>query len=412
MPSPIWAERGFEHNGAEAWQWVVQHISQNSNHDPMSIYIHVPFCDRRCKFCDCYSMPLGRRNRRAKEEQYLQTLLAEMEAWSHLPLLHHRPITTVHFGGGTPNCLSPDVFERIINQCQQCFHITPETERALESTSSLLTEEHLAQLIDWGFIRLHVGVQTLEEPLREAIGRREKADVVVQRLSHAITMGFITSVDVIYGLLGQTLDGLLSTLERLLDIGIHGVSLYQLNISTRNRRFLEKQKGFNRDALYDYVLFQVADQYLIRAGYHKNHFTHFAWSEDRNLYYNHAKRGEDLLALGTTADGVFGYYHYRHPEYAQYMTGVQPDIPVLEGGVRETALEQHLRPSVTALMTGGITRIILQQIEAKPLLENWLESSLLKEEPETDSFILTANGSWLVNDMIAELKDWVGTLIL
>lgn len=199
----------------------------------------------------------------------------------------------------------------------------------------------------------------------------------------------------------------MDTLERLCDANIHGASLYRLNVSSRNRKFLEKQKDFIRDAVYDYLLFQAADQFLIQAGYAKNHFTHFARSEDRNLYYNHAKRGEDLLAMGPTADGVFGSYHYRHPEHNQYVIGADSAIPTLEGGVRETPLEQRLHPAIAALMTGSITRSILQELNIESLLEDWLENLLLKEDLDTGSYVLTANGSWLVDAMIAELKNAV-----
>ncbi len=400
MPSPIWAERGFEHHGAEAWRQVVQHTSQHSNHGPMSIYVHVPFCDRRCKFCDCYSLPLGSRNRQEKEGEYMHALLAEMDAWSHL--LRPRPVTTVHFGGGTPNCLNPDVFERIIHHCRRCFHITPQTEWALESTSSLLTDEHLAQLKAWGFSRLHIGVQTLEEPLRHTIGRLEKAEAVIEKISRSLAMGFITSVDVIYGLPGQTLPGLMDTLERLHAAGIHGVSLYRLNASSRNRKFIEQQRDFIRDAVYDYVLFQAAHQFLIQAGYIKNHFTHFARAEDRNLYYNHARRSEDLLALGPTADGMFGAYHYRHPEYQPYISGRSSEIPVLEGGLSETFLERSLRPVITALMTASLSQTMIEEFQLQSLLEKWLETALLTKSDH--AYILAANGSWFLNDMLAELK--------
>ncbi|MDY0094387.1 MAG: radical SAM protein [Candidatus Vecturithrix sp.] len=402
MPSPIWAERGFEHDGSEAWQQVVRHISHHANNNPMSIYIHVPFCDRRCKFCDCYSLPLGSRHRQEKEEEYSRTLLAEMDAWSHLPSVRHRPVTTVHFGGGTPNCLSPGVFERIINQCRQCFHITPATEWALESTSSLLSDEHLAQLNAWGFTRLHIGVQTLEEPLRHTIGRREKAGVVVEKILRSLAMGFITSVDVIYGLPGQTLSGLMTTLERLYAAGMHGISLYRLNVSSRNRKFIEQQRDFIRDAVYDYVLFQAAHQFLIQAGYIKNHFTHFVRAEDRNLYYNHARRGEDLLALGPTADGVFGAYHYRHPEYQPYISDSSPEIPVLEGGLTETPEECSFRPVITALMTASLSQTMIEEFQLQPLLEKWLKTAFLTKSDH--AYILTANGSWFLNDMLAELK--------
>ena len=400
MPSPIWAERGFEHHGTEAWRQVVQRISQHANPDPISIYIHIPFCDRRCKFCDCYSLPLGNRSRQAKEEEYTHALLAEMNAWSHL--LRHRPVTTIHFGGGTPNCLSPDVFERIIHRCRLCFHITPATEWALESTSSLLSDEHLAQLKEWGFTRLHIGVQTLQEPLRHTIGRREKAEMVIEKILRSLAMGFITSVDVIYGLPGQTLPRLMDTLERLHAAGIHGISLYRLNVSSRNRKFLEQQHDFIHDAVYDYVLFQAAHQFLIQAGYAKNHFTHFARTEDRNLYYNHAKRGEDLLALGPTADGVFGAYHYRHPEYQPYISGRSPEIPVLEGGLNETPGECSLRPVIASLMTASLSQAMIEEFQLQSLLEKWLKTALLSKFHH--AYILTANGSWFLNDMLAELK--------
>jgi radical SAM protein with 4Fe4S-binding SPASM domain len=405
MPSPIWAERGFEHHGFEAWQQVTYAIQSSDAQSPMAIYIHIPFCDRKCGFCDCHALPLGKQNRQETEETYVRILLNEIQAWAAIPPLSRRPVSTIHFGGGTPNYLSPALFARILDECRAQFTITAETEFALESTSSLLTTDHLTWLRTLGFSRLHVGIQTLEEPLRKTIGRREPAAIVLEKLVQAIEMDFITSVDVIYGLPGQTLPGLLCTLEQLVTTRIHGVSLYQLNISSRNRRFLEQRLQFTPDMLYNYVLFQAADQFLTCRGYHKNHFTHFAKSEDQNCYYTHAQRGEDLLALGATADGIFGAYHYRHPEYEEYLAGAQAAVLALEGGIRENSLEQCLRPAITALMTGNITRHVLQSVEAEPLLDQWIESVLVKEEPG-DRFILTANGSWLVNEMISELRNW------
>ena len=404
MPSPVWAERGFEHSGREAWEQLSHGVAQCSFETPMAIYIHIPFCDRRCKFCDCYAFPFGKLSRDTQEARYTQTLLAEIDAWAKLPSLSRRPVSTVHFGGGTPNCLTADVLSGIVDHCRTHFNITPETEFALESTSSLLTPDHLLFLRQFGFSRLHVGVQTLEEPLRQTIGRRESAGAVLEKLSNALNAGFITSVDVLYGLPGQTIAGLLHTLESLAAGGIHGVSLYRLNISQRNEKFLMRTLQFTPDRVADYVLFQVAEQCLTDVGFRKNHFTHFARPEDRNLYYTHAKRGEDLLALGTTADGVFGAYHYRHPEYQAYIAGEKPNIPVLEGGLWETPREQRLHPAITSLLTGSIRFSVLQELQVESLFEQWRSNHLLKDALESDTWILTANGSWFVDMMISELK--------
>ena len=402
MPPPVWAERNFEDKGSEAWQRLQDMIPSHHDTGAMAIYIHAPFCDRKCGFCDCYSLPFGKRRRQEQEGHYTHTLLNEMDAWLPIIPLHQRSVSTVHFGGGTPNCLSSDVLARIVEHCRRSFRVTPDTEWAIESTSSLLTDRHLRQLQSLGFTRLHVGVQTLEEPLRHTLGRRETAQGVLQKIRRSLDMGFVASVDIIYGLPGQTVPGFINTLTRLIESGIHGISLYRLNVSHRNRRFLENLRGFPGDPFYDYLLFQIAEQMLIQAGYQKNHFAHFARPEDQNLYYTHAKRGEDLLALGPTADGVFSDYHYRHPEYQEYTSRSSPEIPVLEGGLAETPSERFLRPVVASLMTGSLPQSLIETFHLEALIDRWTTTALLQKVQT--SYILTANGTWFISDMIAELK--------
>ncbi len=185
------------------------------------------------------------------------------------------------------------------------LNVTDTTELALESTSTLLTDVHLKELLNMGFTRLHVGVQTLDDPIRKKLGRREPARDVLRKLESAMNMGFVVSADIIYGLPFQGINSLIDTLSQLTGEGIHGISLYHLNITHKNRKFFEKLNGFKRDIINDYLLFHVADNYLLQKGYFKNHFVHYARREDKNLYYNHVCHDEDLLALGPTADGFF-----------------------------------------------------------------------------------------------------------
>ena len=213
----------------------------------------------------------------------------------------------------------------------------------------------------------------------------------------ALQGGFIVSVDVVYGLPGQTLEGLIGSLERLVALGVDGFSLYQLQISDRNRRFLERQGIAAQDPARDYELFQAADQYLTGGGYRKNHFVHYARERDTNLYYTHLVRGEDLLALGPAADGVFGAYHYRHPEFREYVAGGA--WPALEGGVEENALERKIRPAVAALMAASIP-------ESAPV-QRWLERGLI--ERSEHGLALSASGSWFLGEMLRELKAEAGS---
>jgi oxygen-independent coproporphyrinogen-3 oxidase len=279
--------------------------------------------------------------------------------------------------------------------------VTGNTELALESTASLLTKEHLLALRETGFTRLHAGIQTLDDPLRKLLGRKETAGIVLEKLATALQMGFIVSVDIIYGLPFQGIDSLIRTLTLLTDAGIHGFSLYHLNITDRNRRFFEKLKGFERDISRDYLLFMIADQYLVRKGYTKNHFVHYARTEDKNLYYNHVRRGEDLLALGPTADGIFGDYYYIHQWISEYLAHDKMDFPPLHGGGRLTERDIRLRPLKAQLLSADIRESTVRECGFSNLTDRWLENDLIQESD--GGFTLTGNGSWFINRMTAEL---------
>ncbi len=398
-PGPIWRRRGFEERGATACARLAD-LVRASGSGPWSVYVHVPFCDRRCTFCDCYSLALGRRGRE-RQEAYVHALLAELATWSRWGPLECRPVTTVHFGGGTANLLDEDLFERLLDTLRDRLGVSARTEWAVESTSSLLSRTHLERLWSWGFRRLHVGVQTLEHDVRPRIGRRETADAVVDKLEGALQRGFVVSVDLIYGLPGQTLAGHLATIDRLVRSGVHGFSLYELQRSARNERFLARQRDLPRDPVERWLLLQAGEQRLRRHGYRKTHFTHYARPADENLYYAHTVRGEDLLALGASADGVVGSYHYRHEMHDAYVAGQTLDDIALEGGMEESPLERGVASIENALMSA---RIPEPALAATPLLQSWLTRALLAESAEAGMLSLTANGSYLIAEMIGELN--------
>jgi len=407
LPQPIWARRGFTDDPETTWEQLQERLRSPSPVNAISIYLHIPFCDRKCRFCDCLSQTVVS-HREEKEEQLLRRLLTDLEQWTSLPALAGRSVTTIHFGGGTPNYLRPHRFKRVVDSLKACFPENDKTEWALESTSSLLTAAHLHWLQKLGFTRLHVGVQTLQDPIREIIGRRDDAASVLQKLLRSLQLGLIVSVDLIYGLPGQTIEGWIETLRLLADAGIHGFSLYQLQTSRRNQRFIDRHFPKGRDPLFEYLLFQLAEQYLSQRGYRKNHFTHFALPQDRTLYYTHLIRGEDLLALGPTADGVFADYHYRHNETSRYLQDAGSNRPSLQGGLAETADETRTRPLVNALMSGTIREGLLASCRQKALLDRWLETGCLRQSQDPGQYILTANGSWMIQEMIKAAESSLG----
>lgn len=401
LPLPIWVRRPLVESGVEAWQILRHDVPHIDAARPLSIYIHLPFCPERCAFCDCYSFRLAS-HRQRHVGAYLALLEQEMALWSRLGTLAHRPVSTIHLGGGTPTYLGEEALAQLMERCRARFALTEATELALESTASELTPGMLAHLDGLGFRRLHVGVQTLEEGLRRILNRRASAAVVLERLAQAVASGWVVSVDLIYGLPGQRLEGLLDDVRTLIAAGVDGFSLYELQISSRNRRFAERHNLLQRDRQENYMLALLSGRFLASQGYRKTLFNHFAGEHDTNLYFTFPERGEDLLALGTIADGVFGDYHYRHPEYAAYRRGVGEHSPGLQGGLRRNERENRLQPLVTALMSGRVPASLLEALAGDGLRQRWQQARLLEADAD-GGFRLTGSGSWFVGNMISEL---------
>jgi len=410
LPLPVWARRGFTETGEKAWSVLCQDVSRVDPSRAFCIYVHIPFCASRCSFCDCYSFSL-RRHRNRHIEAYLTLLAQEMHLWSGLGTIAHRPVSTVHLGGGTPTFLGGASFRCLVQSLRESFCMGPQTEWALESTSSELTGDMLSLLDDLGFTRLHVGVQTLQDGVRQRINRREPAAVVLDKIATAVSMGWVVSVDLIGGLPGQSLAGLLDDIIALEATGVDGFSLYELQLSTRNRRFAERYGLPDRGRLINYFLIQGASRYLASLGYRKTLFNHFARERDANLYFTFPERGEDCLALGTIADGVFGDYHYRHPEYKPYRQGVSAIFPGLQGGLRRTAPENRLYPLEIALLSGhipaGLFADVLGKDRSEVMFRQWRASALVEEDAQQGHLCLTANGSWFTGQMMQQLASYL-----
>ncbi len=407
LPLPVWARRGLTDHAEQAWATLQEIVGQGDCSKAFCIYLHIPFCSRKCGFCDCYSFRLD--NHKAEHiEAYVEALVREIKIWGRAGNLSLRRVSTVHLGGGTPTFLGENALRQIVHALHDCFDTDQQTEWALETTSAELTPEMFAALNSLGFRRLHLGIQSLHDPVRSLLQRREKAQTVLDKLSQSLALGWVTSVDLIYGLPGQSLPSFLDDISVLAQVGVDGFSLYELQNSPHNRHFIERHGLSNRERAKDYFYLQAASQLLASLGYKKSLFNHFAHPKDTNLYFSFPERGEDCLALGTIADGVFNGYHYRHPTYKAYCQNVTDVSPGLQGGIRQTPQENQLAPLEVDLLSGRIWPARLEQIlgaaRGHQLFQRWQDSALISNDLlQKGPWLLTSNGSWLVGEMMAEL---------
>lgn len=159
------------------------------------IYIHVPFCHRKCTYCAFYSKPVHGADGFG---QYEEDLLEEMERRKGE---QRHPIKTVYFGGGTPSILPTEVLARIVDGLHRCFDLTALEEMTIEANPEDLAPEYLKSLRQLGFNRISIGVQSLDERMLRLLNRRHTAQQAVEALENARAAGFGNiSVDFIYGL--------------------------------------------------------------------------------------------------------------------------------------------------------------------------------------------------------------------
>jgi coproporphyrinogen III oxidase-like Fe-S oxidoreductase len=401
MPAPIWAQRGFQFGPSEAWPATQQFLDTSLDRGPMAVYIHIPFCNSRCPFCDCYAVRLPRGEERRMHD-YVAMLLGEIGAWSRIGHLNERPISTVHFGGGTPDCLPAGALERISFGIRDTLCVREETEWAIESTTSRLAQADLVRLRTLGFTRLHVGVQSLNDAARKRLGRRQSGADALAAIARAIDSGLVVSADMLYGVPMQDDHTFLASLNTLAASAIDGISLYQLHRTRRNERFFRSLDLTHAAPLHQLVQFASGHELLVaQHGFVKNHFCHFARPRDINTYYRHALRGEDLLALGATADGVFGPLCYRHGDLSVYLTG-GVDTRGLEGCLLKSGDEHRIDLITARLLANAMTTGLLVQTGLHALHNAWLAAGWIADA--APRLPLTACGSWSIAAMIDTLR--------
>ena len=300
--------------------------------------------------------------------------------------------------------------ERILDRLHARLALSAETELAVEITAAQITEANLDFCLRQGLRRIHVGVQTLDDALRSLIGRRSAGGEVRRRLASLIGPEFITSVDVLYGLPGQQRQQFLDDLEALIELGVDGFALYELNVIHRLERRLTGRAEYASDKLASYAMLLEGKQRLNRRGFVNVFFNHYGGPRDRNLYFTYPVRGEGCLACGAVGDGKLGPVHFRHLKYLSYMNAVRGGGIGLESGYVENAQRALISRYESALMSARVRE------EERALMAGsfgpsfsgiwdlWCESGLLQKEEHSGDYLLTGSGCWLLASMLDQIR--------
>ena len=363
------------------------------------IYIHIPFCKSRCRYCDFFST-----TQLERREDYAHAIIAEFI--DRQPELNE-PIRTIYFGGGTPSQMPVEslrqILEAIRRRGEEAKHSTPYTdlEITLEANPGDITPERAEAWRAMGFNRLSIGIQSFDDDLLRLIGRRHTAEQAINAVSIAQQAGFSNiSIDLMYALPTQSMEQWQKDVQTALSLGIQHISTYGLiyEEGTALTKLLmdNRLQPVDEDLemrMYDYLVEQVCAN-----GFLHYEVSNFALPERHSRHNSSYWNDTPYLGLGAAAHSYDGQCR-------------QWNIADLDGYIQQ-ALAHDLRPEVELLSeedrltervmlslrtSQGVLKSDIDMHKAKP----YLEQGLL--EDKGDRVSATTQGFHILNRIIEDL---------
>ena len=347
------------------------HQEAERERSPVSLYMHIPFCESLCLFCAC-NVIIQKDKRVAPP--YLDVLKRELERVSR-SVSKQREVVQFHWGGGTPTYLTPEQIEDLFGSVRARFTFAGEAEIGIEVDPRVTTRQHLETLRRLGFNRLSMGIQDFHAEVQKAIHRIQPFELTRDLLIAARALGFDSiNVDLIYGLPYQTPDRFAHTVDQIVELEPDRIALF----SYAHVPWLKKQQGsfaaFLPEGMQKFEIFRTGLLKFIEAGYLYIGMDHFAKPGDelaisqqkRTLHRNFqgytTKAGADLYGMGVTAiSGIQNAYAQNHRELAAWEKSVAERGLATMRGYRLSEDDRLRRAVISRLLCHTV--VIKEEIE-------------------------------------------------
>ena len=380
---------------------LLHYLRMNPESSDLGLYIHIPFCRKRCHFCAFYlTTP-----RQDRIQEYLLALKQEFSLYAINGQCRRHPVSTVYLGGGTPTSLEAAQLADIIADIKQNFSIRPSVEISVEADPETVNMESLQCLYDAGVNRLSLGLQTFQDSEWQQLGRLGKLESINQAVRHAKDIGLTNiSIDLIYGLPGQTLQSWQRSLEKVVAFQPTHVSCYALTMEEGTKFYRDFTQGnvIGQDLELEIALQDCAVTFLQMAGYRQYEVSNFAkpgFECRHNLRY---WSGLGYLGLGPSAQSYVSSMRFGNvADLKAYACSLdRGQLPV--GDLDFLSMDEVMRERVIfgLRMNQGVPTYVLHQLEhddywqasLKRMLHVgflWFDDHYLKTTPKGRRFIDT-----------------------
>ena len=381
-------------------------LTKKPNKTPLGIYIHVPFCRSKCQYCDFYSLT-------TKDDKLMDSYLDAMtrhikEAGSLAP---NYKVDTIYFGGGTPSFFGADGMATLLTAIRRSFDVAGDAEITFEANPDSVSDRLLRRLRAEGFNRVSLGVQSDDDEILQKIGRPHNFAQAVTAVERIRKAGYKNlSLDLMYGLPGQTLEGWEKTLRRVLALNPEHISCYGLKVEERTPLYQYKDLCHLPDDDAQADMYLTAVDMLKAKGYRQYEISNFA---KKGLVSKHNLKywtGGEYLGFGPDASSDFGGKRFTIVrDLLAYIDGIKSGGRVLSELHEIPARERAGEFLMTRLRTAnGVDPVEYEKRYLLPFAP--LEAALTKcaqhrlASQNTDgSWRLTPEGFLVSNSIISDL---------
>ena len=372
-----------------------------------SLYLHIPFCLSKCLYCSFSSFP----NMSEHHHRYVQALKSHIR--TSCPETNTKSLETLFIGGGTPTVLEAEKLAEIIAVCRDTYRFSDDIEISIEANPGTIDISKLKVLGDAGVNRLSIGVQSFNDTDLQGLGRAHRSDISIQALEYAREAGFKNiSLDLMYGLPGQSTDSWQKNLEQAVALGPHHLSCYQLTIE-EGTDFYNRYPTDSLELPDDRTIIameQATRKYLSAHGIGQYEISNYArpgYECRHNIGY---WLNEEFIGCGAGAAGFFNGRRYKViTDPLRYCSAIENGEDVIEDSEVLSA-EASFRETVVM----GLR--LLKGVDRRRLYDRYgltvdeLYGSIVKElagkgllEENEDYLRLTAQGRCFANQVMAEL---------
>lgn len=369
------------------------------------IYIHVPFCKTRCNYCDFYTQ-----TNILQKQEYIKAVCNEVVLRKEY--LGDDPVKTIYWGGGTPSLLGRSDFEKVFRIIYSCFNVDSDAEITIEANPDDLTDEYIKDLTILPFNRISIGIQSFDDQDLKFLNRRHTSAKAISAVQCCQQLGFKNiSIDLMYGLPGQTSEKWISNINQAVNLDIQHISAYHLiyEENTPLYKLLQQNQINPVDEDVSVDMFSTMIDTLSEAGFIHYEISNFAKERYYSKHNSSYWLGDKYLGLGAAAHSYDGQNRsWNVSSIKEYVEGIDTKAPRMETEI----LDMHTRYN-DFILTGmrtmwGVDLNKLKQLFGSDMSDYCLKNAQKFIDKEfvsisNDVLKLTRKGIFVSDDIMSEL---------